>query len=63
MDPDDMTIMDPAMPLLRQAHRLMWKVKQLCADDEMMALLSISLEKNREAQSRLVRIENEAKRS
>lgn len=60
---ENITIVDPAMPLLRQAHSLMWQVRAICADDEMIAVLSVSLEKNREAQSRLNRIAGEAKSS
>ena len=52
--------MDPferALPRLQRAHRLMYEVAVVCADDEMISSLREAMVSNRDAQARLRAIE------
>jgi hypothetical protein len=56
-----MSTFEPALPKLAAARRLMWEVREVCADDEMSELLTEALEANADAQRRLRAIEREAR--
>jgi hypothetical protein len=56
-----MDVYDEASPRLRQAHRLMFEVAQVCGDEYMADCLVEAMEANRDAQLRLTSIERRAR--
>jgi hypothetical protein len=56
-----MDVFDQAGPRLREAHKLMHEVAQVCADDHMIDFLNEAMEANRDAQTWLTLLELHAR--
>lgn len=56
-----MELLEPALPKLKEAHHLMWQVRQVCNDPVMHKALGKALRHNRVAQRKMSDIKKEVR--